>query len=590
MLESIAHNLCGSKFVAFPLQLVSVWIGAQGVGVLALQQTSSVLMASRALAVSLAGVVLTVALVYTLTPPVNLAEAEDAPYYAYRVATGTAQWHPNHLLYEPFFDLLVSILRALGLEANVLAVMQVVSIAAAVVSVALTFRLARRVAASPALAGAAALATAFSFAFWHYGQVPDTYALPLPFMLAALLLLRRHLASTASVEAAPTRQNLAAMATLAAAATLLHQQHVFLAVGIAMVLGAWGVLRSVQRPAASAVDVILFVLVYGAIVSAVYLWIGFGPVGAETITEFIAWSKGHAQNGMWTEWSWTSPAKSFVSLATAIWSTSFLFANPDVTDLLVQWFPHKRFVEEAFVAETSLQGRAALLWISVLVSAASMFWLLARAVFTTARTRRHLGASRWRSATLWSLGPVAVVYAVAVTAWEPTNREFWIAVLPLIFVLLIAFPKPARETGVAASVLVVSLFVANLFGAIVPYTYDRSDYWRMVNSYLTDTPASGDLILTRCGYICHGYLRLYGRATAIDVRWMTPGEIDELQTGGWRGRVYVSSWVFETPDFPRFRSTTTQPTEHADLYSRLEERLVLVDQRFGQRVYRLDRP
>jgi len=42
-----------------------------------------------------------IGLLYLLTFPQNFTEGEDAVYYVDHVAGGVAQWHPNHLIYEP---------------------------------------------------------------------------------------------------------------------------------------------------------------------------------------------------------------------------------------------------------------------------------------------------------------------------------------------------------------------------------------------------------------------------------------------------------------------------------------------------------
>jgi hypothetical protein len=88
--------------------------------------------------------------------------------------------------------------------------------------------------------------------------------------------------------------------------------------------------------------------------------------------------------------------------------------------------------------------------------------------------------------------------------WEPTNDEFWIALLPvacLAIASLFARRQLADRRQLAGVVFAACLFFANGPGAILPQTKLDSDYWYQINQYLIQNAVPGDYIFTDRGYI-----------------------------------------------------------------------------------------
>ena len=330
------------------------------------------------------GVLVLVGVVFSFTMPQNFTEAEDALHYAFRVASGEPQWHPNHLLYEPFNALVFSAIQNLGVDAAARDVMQVVSLTAGIATLAVIYVIARRASACPALAALAVLSTAFSFAFWVYAMMPDTYALALlPYMMS--IMVTQSINQSLSDGRPVASGHLVLLGTLSAIAALLHQQHVFLVPGIFL---SFTILRRLTITSENSIRLAaIFVFTFLSIVGGAYLWVGIAVIGAEGPGELSAWAMGHARGGMWTPWSWASPVRSLVGLGTAIWSPAIVFADARWADTMARAFPHKYFVEEMFLAESGFLGRA---WIVVALIATGSLCLLA--LFSTALLRTSLRA------------------------------------------------------------------------------------------------------------------------------------------------------------------------------------------------------
>ena len=438
-----------------------------------------------------------ISLLYGLTIPQNFTEGEDAVYYAEHVSVGLPQWHPNHLLYEPLTYWIAQLTGG-----GAVFVMQMVSMVAALAAVALIWALARAAGAGLPVSLAAMWSVAGSFAFWLYGLYPDTYALPLPLVLGSVLALFHR------------RVGLAAC--LAAVATLLHQSHVFLlpAALLWLFLGPriW-------------INIARYSFVFISIVGFVYFLIGRFALDHGSPLETLAWARGYASNGLWTPLSILAPVKALVGLATAIWSSLFLFADPSLGALVEQFFPGRALVEEVYFVQTGLMlGIGPLLGLTV-ISVVALAGLAGRAAISGPR-HPMIGLVALQGA----------VYALAVTLWEPTNKEFWIAVLPFLALALFLRLDPMTRAIKITTILAIStLWVANGAGAMVGFSDPSTDYWRQINRVLFDETAPGDVIVDDCAYICTGYLLLFSPAEIL------PASALDLADATGPGRIFVTA-------------------------------------------------
>ncbi len=490
-------------------------------------------------------------LLYMLTFPANFTEGEDAVWYVERVARGAPEWHPNHLLIEPLAWAVGAALGRLGLAVSTLLVMQGLSLVAGLVTLALIWRLTVRVAQNLLAPLGATLAVGFSFGFWLYVMMPDTYGLPLPFVVAGLAAVQR---LGVALEAGRSPLGLTLWAgALVALATLFHQQNLFLAVAANLALFIHALRLPAGRKAAGIRHAFLFGLAYAALVLGAYFFVSFALLGHRSPVETVLWARGLAQYGLWVPFTALSPVKSLLGLGTTIWSSVFLFGNEKFLALAERVFPGRLFDEEVFLARTALQLGFWPLLVLTAGSVVAFLGLLGRALAGLLRGGDGQGLSLLLLLHL-------LISFVAITFWEPTNKEFWIAILPSLFMLI--FVNAGRAPRLSALFL-GPLFLANLLGAMLGFARQDSDYWYMQNRWVIENAAPGDLIVDSCGYICIGYQRLFSPAEVFDWRdFKEPVALPE------RGRVFVTSRALQ---------------EGVDLPGRLQER----DQRLGLTVYEL---
>ncbi len=322
-----------------------------------------------------------VIVLYALTFPRNMTEAEDALYYAFNVRSGAAEWHPNHLFYEPVNAALIGVLRAPFPNLAVIEIMQVANLILATVALALLFVLLDRSGVGLWTTLAAALSVAVSFSYWLYAMMPDTYVMPLTLALGALLAVQAAGLKLHADPAARIGARMLLAGVFAAGATLMHQQQLFLglAIPLAVLLMTRG---SAGVPAARIIGPILvFWIVFGGIVAAAYLYVSFAVLGHDTLAETVSWARGHARDGLWTPLALSAPIKGAVGLATAIWAPYVLFSHPVTGQLIQTLFPGKLLMEEVFVLA---DAPVAVIWFlvaCVVVAVMALTALVVRAVW-----------------------------------------------------------------------------------------------------------------------------------------------------------------------------------------------------------------
>ncbi|ADG76730.1 Glycosyltransferase RgtA/B/C/D-like domain-containing protein OS=Tsukamurella paurometabola (strain ATCC 8368 / DSM / CCUG 35730 / CIP 100753 / JCM 10117/ KCTC 9821 / NBRC 16120 / NCIMB 702349 / NCTC 13040) OX=521096 GN=Tpau_0076 PE=4 SV=1 [Tsukamurella paurometabola] len=512
------------------------------------------------------------------------SEAEDAAQYILNVTNGDDLFHSNHLLYGPVNWVNFRLWEALGYAGDAVVPMQVLSVSASLVSVWLVYRIALRVGASLPLSLAATGWVAFSFGFWVYSLEADTYLLPIPFLLWSVMLMLDVIAADASSRSR-TFARLSGLGAVAAMAALLHQQYVFLlpVIAITFVI-VWR--RSSERTSARLLFGLgVFLASSWLLIAVTYCVVGRLAIGLSSPVDIVSWARGHASNGMWEAISAKTPLMMLVGFGRAVFAMNFLFRSPRSSDLMSRVFAGKSLVEERHLAEHGINTVAFLAILLAMAAAlAAMAWLLVRLV---RRSARRDGEEKFAAKTTFMI--FAAVYllvnVIVIMIWEPGNLEFWIAVMPALAIALAVLLSERTRAVAASFVLVGALFVANLLGAVVPYSQTSNDYWAMQNGGFRGLVAEGDVIVTDCPYLCRGDLALLTDVPPIDA---SSDDVDELTAAlGTPGTdVFVSSWTFDPP--PQAEAPTGNGTVRKQLDERRSQ-LVEVGRSGDQIIYRLER-
>ncbi|MCC2657118.1 MAG: hypothetical protein K0Q76_2226 [Panacagrimonas sp.] len=486
--------------------------------------------------VAIAGVAFAV---YLLTLTHNFTDGEDALRYVRDITTGQNLWvFGNHLLFNIVGVSWYGLWTALGHADDALIPMQVLSAACAGISVGLMAWIGALLRLPRALALSATLGAAVSSSFWAYAVLPDTYLLPMPFVLFGFGCLLRALAASGE---SPTAWVIGATLSWSLA-TLLHQQNVlFFGPGALMLIMGSGDRRAGFGRAA------LLLGVGGALTLGCYILVAVYGLGLRTIPAFIGWTLGYAKDGPWTPWSWVSLPKGVIGLVRAIFAVNLALGVDSIAQLAQRALPNMILVEEryftAFLRPAVLYASLAMLVASAVVVVA-LLGVLLRRVFVAR------GAEVASHGAMW-LGWMIASQAIAVVAWEPINPEFWIAVLPWSW-LLVALAIDRHGDRLARNLwfaFIVLLGMTNAVGYVIPQTDPESDYWHGVNALPLSLLRQGDQIVSMGGYVSDGYLALQTRREIINGAYGIAEVRKMIEDTPSDTRLLVSSWWIDPPAF-----------------------------------------
>lgn len=528
--------------------------------------------------------------IYLLTLTNNFTDGEDALRYVRNITIGEDVWRfGNHLIFNFAGMGWFGLWRAMGYADNALLPMQVLSAASAAISVGLTAWVGRRIGLSAGLAVSAAVGMAVSSCFWAYGVLPDTYAVPIPFVLFGFVCLLRALREEHCSGGAPAPWVLAATLSWSIA-TILHQQNVlFFGPGALMLVWESASRRAGLRWAA------LLLGLGCALTLGSYILVAVYGVGLRSVPDFVRWTMGYAKDGPWTPWSWMSLPKGLVGLLRSVFAINLAFGVDAVAQVAQRAVPNMLLVEERYFAEylrpATLYAALAGLAASALVALALVAILARRWFSTSPHVTERIGGQR--RIALW-LGLMAASQAIPVIAWEPINPEFWVATLPW-FWLLIAWSIHRNGDRRARGLwwaFIALLGLTNAMGYVFPQTDPDSDYWRQANALPLRLLNPGDQMITTGGYVSDGYLGLQSRRLVISGVYGI-GEVHRrVVATPTQSRLVVSSWLADPPAFLVGNSQLDlwDRAEAQRLLSCYRPNLELLGQSADQTVWELRRP
>ena len=131
------------------------------------------------------------ACLYLSTLSQHYSEGEDSAAYVAQVTRAARVsdcFRPNHLLYLAFNRLVYDGFRLVGYTGNAALPMKVVSVLAGAISLCLLLLILRQVGVTDRLGLVWVAVITSCYGFWSYSTQAETYTLPIPFLLIALMI------------------------------------------------------------------------------------------------------------------------------------------------------------------------------------------------------------------------------------------------------------------------------------------------------------------------------------------------------------------------------------------------------------------
>jgi len=544
--------------------------------------------------VLLAAALSLITILYLSTLSANHSEAEDSLFYLMTISHGSLseQFHPNHLLYNFVNYLFFHVWRYLGFEGNAEVPAKVLNVAASLSSLVVLYLIAALLRIPVFLRHLVVLATAFSFGFWWYTVECETYVFPVLFVLLCfhrLLVIQEDFLRPA---------NHVLLGVFHGLAMLFHQQHVLL--GVVLWVAYFMMIRA-GRPripwTASVSRALLYAGTSFFLVASSYLFVAVFINGISNPAEIADWILGRRK---WSPihygyWSIAGLFKAAIGFSRTLIGGHFLFSFPAVSEMLGKMIPGFMLREEVFlVRDFGAFRKTALCGLS--------FAFFALGIFVLLRSLR-LGVVRLlRSREVWSRGlkfmlPVFSAYLTAYTLFniwfDPQNTEFWIALVPVFFLVLGLLLSPVthdRGVGFGMGAAVTCLFLVNFFGSVLPQTDRKNDYWYAFNSWLIRNCAAEDLLVSGSGWNSDAYVMYYSGARVFSI-FLPGGDLEEQfqeTVDSFRpGRILLSSTVYDPPEeyLKRLRSDNSRGRE---FFEKRRDSMSLIHADAWQQIYVCD--
>lgn len=393
-------------------------------------------------------------LLYSSTHSPLLGAAHDSIYYLRSIESGKSLLHPHHLLYNPVARFWI---KQFNFTDTVFGI-ELLNAIAGGATIALLFILLKN---KNSILRAVFWTSiyAFSFGTWFYSATIEVYILPLPFLLAALILN-------------PDKKWSAfLLGLLTSIATLFHQTNLLF-----LPCGLWRLRRSGIRGVAT------YLLVTAILVGGSYLAAGSIQFSSaqDNIKNTMNWSTKYMHELDLGKITPTTPMKILIGAGRFFVGAHFVFAT-DFAPRLGEY----HLEDEKFLVRNIDHSYANLLL------TASILWFI---ILTLALIKLKASGSIDRNSFTEAM--IAFVpYALFFSWWEPANVEFWIVTIMFAVIALSALTKMQKFSSKDFLFLTIPIFLAliNYFGSI-SFLIDSKNDWYLKEALKHQDAVPGSII------------------------------------------------------------------------------------------------
>jgi len=384
-----------------------------------------------------------------------------------------------------------------------------------------------------------------AYGFWTYSVEADTYILPTLFLMLAV----HDLIKVAQGDWSYRRFVL--MGIFLSLATLVYQQHVLSFFVFFIPLSFFWLLEKLRFSIVFS-RLAVFYGVSVLLVGGGYLSVAFlvpSVTDANSLGDAVLWSLGHGSNGAFVEFGASSLLKSVVGLFKAIWGINFLFGYESFVSLCRILFPGLTGFEETYMAMTLNPLIKIVALVSLVVGLISFAVCVVTIVYRGAVFKHLMSSSGYVVFALTFL----FAYSVFNTVYFPENLEFWIAVVPVFF-MLIGFLLSKQDRDLIwlrpiFTLVSLGILIPNAIGSVVPQSFDRGDFWKDFAEYYIEETSNNDRIIVHCGYFCSARLEWWSPAEVYHLDDIEIADLDLMlsKVDPDSGRILVSSWALNPP-------------------------------------------
>ena len=416
-------------------------------------------------------------LFYIWTMPENYSEAEDVYNYAYSIEQGSLekQLGVNRLLALPFFSVLYNFIIDLGFEisafAFVLHLNQLLAVGSLLIFRLILFgQLSLNYNKDDAIrmSWIGVLLLAFSYGFWRYSNVPETYILAIFILCLAWLFVLNN------------RFLLGAF--LSGLGILIHLLNI-----IPLIIGICSYYLFQKK--------IKKAFIHGCI-STMIIVIGYSLFWKMLDISGLGAKNHSIESG----WQIQNLIRGSIAFAQCLISGNFLFGFDWFNNFLTDLFPSRMLSEEQFLGSKMPQW---IPWVGIF-----SFLMVLLSIILAIKPIRILSFSSPFMSALWVW---LFTYFLILTQIESGSMELWILAL-IPFWLIIVFMIHKRW----AFALVLSVLIHNGVAGIFPLINKNTDYHYLKSSWILANSNDKDIVFIDYEPILISYLNYTCEANIIN--------------------------------------------------------------------------
>ncbi len=490
-----------------------------------------------------------IAAVYFLTSSVNHNEAEDSLCYLYKISYGSLsdQFHPEHLLYNFINYKFFQLWQLFGYKGNAEFTVKFVNIIAALSALWLLYVIASKLNFPVLLRYLCIISVAFSYGFWWYSVECETYIIPIVFVLLCLhrlILIHKDFFKLA---------NHLFLGAFNAIAILFHKQHILLV--IIIFLGYILIFYENRRRITwnkFTVIITMYTAICGFMVLFSYLIVAIFIKGLFNFNQIAIWVLHLDVVSSKLGWHISDLPKAIIGFCRIFIGGHYIFSFSIFSDLLQKIMPFFWLEEEIFLIKDFSIFRSVSLYVLSIV----VFLLTIYIIFQINKHRSlplmrssESDLSRLKFFIIIILSGYFVIYSLFNMFYVPQNIEMWISLSPIVFLALGLLTIPIihkTRNRISMGIILICLFLINLFGSVLPQTDPEHDYWHKFNSWLIKNCNAGDLVVSGSGTISDRYVKYYSGAEVFSTLYSDQSlekEFQEIIASHKTKKIYFSSTV-----------------------------------------------
>lgn len=461
--------------------------------------------------------------IFLLSISENISISHDSIFYVLGAQNNDWFFHPHHLLYHVFNQLIIIISQAIGFDPDLSYIMAAVnSFFGALMMTYIIKIFIELFKLDKTFALAASGVIAFSYGVWYYSACVEVYIIPLFFVILAYYIFFKDEGKYYHV------------GLYAGLATLFHQMYVFLFI---VFIIAYLFKKEKFK------NILKFAVSFSIVVGVVYISVLLFDYKVKSIDEAISQLTlyAHKRPEMWSHLGISIIINDIIGISRTVFSIHYLYSFESVQRVITERFPNNSFNEEVFLVRNISAGMQ--IFLSVVLALLIGFFVR----FIYGSVKNLITNKENALYKVWFFAFVGI-FGLFFTLWSSNNPEFWISIYTISVITLIKYINKSKKELYILTSMSILLIAYNLFSTIL-FTKDiNNDYYLEKIHSIGSVVHPNDIIIYDESYMINDYFLYTDFKNIISVDKTNTNDIyskiDSIKSIDSRARVFLVEELF----------------------------------------------